>query len=302
MTRQIAEEIATVRLDEGPGISWSRVLARVNEVLVARVPFFVRLVSTEGGWRVETCDGVSESVAQAWHGWFESRSSRAVASLAELADADGIHRAWQRCGLLGQDLIRLQVRSHGVTAWLGAYRPMGTAFGARERLVLRALLHAVTKRLQHEEMVRQFPVMGAGLRAALNAVHGPAVVLGRDGQVVEANAAGRKRLRERERPPRSVGGAAPWKVLHAEDGVSVATLETQTRSDPRHIEPQWLLTPRERQTLELILEGLSNRTIAGALDCSERTVEVHVSRLLAKSGSVSRAQLIARFVSRARSS
>lgn len=57
----------------------------------------------------------------------------------------------------------------------------------------------------------------------------------------------------------------------------------------------WLrLTPREREVLERVVTGHSNHHIADTLDCSSRTVEVHVSRLLEKSNCVSRAELIAR--------
>ena len=51
------------------------------------------------------------------------------------------------------------------------------------------------------------------------------------------------------------------------------------------------LTSRERGVLELLREGLSNRAIAAHLHRSERTVEHHVSTLLAKLGVASRAEL-----------
>lgn len=42
------------------------------------------------------------------------------------------------------------------------------------------------------------------------------------------------------------------------------------------------LTPRERQTWELIAHGLTNRDIANSLGISERTVKFHVSNVLKK--------------------
>jgi len=41
------------------------------------------------------------------------------------------------------------------------------------------------------------------------------------------------------------------------------------------------LTPRARQVLHMVAEGLANKEIAAALNISERTVKFHVSTLLA---------------------
>lgn len=51
------------------------------------------------------------------------------------------------------------------------------------------------------------------------------------------------------------------------------------------------ITARERDVLRLVANGLSNRAIAERLFLSSRTVEKHVERLLAKTGSMNRAQL-----------
>ncbi len=52
------------------------------------------------------------------------------------------------------------------------------------------------------------------------------------------------------------------------------------------------VTPAEHQVLHHLLQGLSNRSIASALVLSPRTVENHISRLLAKTGCQSRTQLL----------
>ncbi|RQP23889.1 ATP-binding protein [Piscinibacter terrae] len=64
--------------------------------------------------------------------------------------------------------------------------------------------------------------------------------------------------------------------------------KNRTRDDPLG------LTPRERQVLHLLGEGSSNREIAARLHRSERTVEHHVSALLAKLGVASRGEAVSR--------
>jgi DNA-binding NarL/FixJ family response regulator len=65
-----------------------------------------------------------------------------------------------------------------------------------------------------------------------------------------------------------------------------------TRRSPDHAELARLagLTPRERDVLRLVGEGLSNAEIADRLVVSLHTVKTHVSRMLTKTGCQNRAQ------------
>jgi DNA-binding NarL/FixJ family response regulator len=65
--------------------------------------------------------------------------------------------------------------------------------------------------------------------------------------------------------------------------VAVPTLD---RADP--------LTAREREVLQLVSQGLSNKLIARELQVSEHTVKFHVSSIFAKLGAASRTDAISR--------
>jgi two-component system, LuxR family, response regulator FixJ len=52
------------------------------------------------------------------------------------------------------------------------------------------------------------------------------------------------------------------------------------------------LTPREREVLELMTRGKSNKVMAAELGVSQRTVEIHRARVMDKTGAASLAQLV----------
>ena len=54
------------------------------------------------------------------------------------------------------------------------------------------------------------------------------------------------------------------------------------------------LTPRERQALALLAEGLPNKTIASRMGISEHTVKFHVNSILGKLGAQSRTEAVTR--------
>lgn len=84
-------------------------------------------------------------------------------------------------------------------------------------------------------------------------------------------------------------------------------LAVHPESDPPHPEPAISmarsmsarldgLTPREREVLELIVEGYRNADIAQRLDIGPGTVKSHVKHILAKLGAVNRSQVVAQYL------
>jgi DNA-binding NarL/FixJ family response regulator len=74
-----------------------------------------------------------------------------------------------------------------------------------------------------------------------------------------------------------------------------ARLATVHEGLDRRAEP---LTPREREVLELLGQGLSNRQIAERLDISEHTAKFHVASVSGKLGASSRTEAVSRGVRR----
>jgi DNA-binding NarL/FixJ family response regulator len=58
--------------------------------------------------------------------------------------------------------------------------------------------------------------------------------------------------------------------------------------------PTEALTPRELEVLQLLAEGLPNKTIARRLDISDHTVKFHVNAILSKLGAQSRTDAVVR--------
>jgi DNA-binding NarL/FixJ family response regulator len=57
---------------------------------------------------------------------------------------------------------------------------------------------------------------------------------------------------------------------------------SQLMGASRHQDPLARLTPREREVLESMAQGLTNQAIAAALSISERAVEKHIGNIFAK--------------------
>jgi DNA-binding NarL/FixJ family response regulator len=110
----------------------------------------------------------------------------------------------------------------------------------------------------------------------------------------EAWSAGARGLLGRQSDPERIMAAlnAVRQGLVAVDpALGGALLPAVNESQPFEVEE---LTEREREVLELLAEGLSNRSIAVRLDISEHTVKYHVNSILRKLGAQSRTEAVVR--------
>jgi len=148
-------------------------------------------------------------------------------------------------------------------------------------------------------------IASAALGAALEAIPSPACIVRLPATILQANARGRALLaadrehvlglvRSSTPPPR---GPVRFPIESAPEHVLVVLhdLEGDARTRLAAVSRRWGLTPRQSAVLALVAQGESNRTVAGRLGCSEKTVELHVSALLAKTRCASRSQLVASF-------
>jgi len=71
-----------------------------------------------------------------------------------------------------------------------------------------------------------------------------------------------------------------------------ATALPRDRADPELVRRVECLTPREREVLEQLVLGHSNKAIGRTLDISPRTVEIHRARVMEKMQAASLSQLV----------
>jgi DNA-binding CsgD family transcriptional regulator len=200
-----------------------------------------------------------------------------------------------RFALSESDQLRVLVcEGPSLLAWVGAFR--AGKFSTAEVRRFDALVPALQRRLALEQKLAEAESLASEIGRALESVPAPAFVVRKGMAIVHANAAGRAMLEDDRarvfeqlrRPAHSARlfGELQLVILpapRADAGPLVAVAAAR-----------WSLTRRQAEVLRLVARGYSNRAVSAALGCSESTVELHVSALLDKAHSKSRAHLVAR--------
>jgi len=192
-------------------------------------------------------------------------------------------------------------------AWVGGYREDG--FTPREVAILNRLAPTLKRRLSVERLLDDAEIIHSALSAALEQLARPAMVVSRRGSIDYMNEsagaiweASPEVLREKIRLVLRDGKGEPSldavPLSHSSGG---GWLLLDRTSQPQRSEAACAilarrhgLTKRETEVLSLVIRGATNLQTACALECSERTVEQHVGRLLGKLDCENRASLGAR--------
>jgi DNA-binding NarL/FixJ family response regulator len=210
-----------------------------------------------------------------------------------------------RYGLGDHDTMRAVVcDGPSLLAWVGGWQP--EPYEAAQARVLAAVLPALVRRLRLERQLAESTRTSSALAAALQALGAPAFVIGPAGEIFEANTAGQALLAAKSadvrtslhdaakrRPARLPFRLTPLVGAGEPQGyLALLDAERPVVSAIDGAVARYALTPRQRQTLELVAAGKTNAVIGAELGISERTVELHVTGLLDKVGVDSRSALV----------
>ena len=230
-----------------------------------------------------------------------------VVHLADPPTSEAMRQLLRRHGALAKPQLRILLcEQDSLMAWTGVFR--SSPYGARERAMLARLAQPLRRRALLERQLESAPAAMQLLGAAMEGI-GAAAYLLRGMTVAHANAGGRAALAADRagtlaRLHANVGGCGDCSFAlsrHSAPGAPehVLAIDRAQRDDPRlraaRLGACWGLTPAQQRVLAIVATGASNKEIAGALRCSEGTVEFHLTALLARAACDNRAALVARF-------
>ncbi|MCC6526765.1 MAG: helix-turn-helix transcriptional regulator [Polyangiaceae bacterium] len=327
-------ELGTLRLD-GPG-ALALVVAPLEELLGAAHVFAYRFVPGPTGLALgefhlggAPLAGQTETaVRRAMNAWLGTQASTGqgplrpaprlrnrVLTRAGLEALVGPNapsvRFLAQLGFGGFDQLRVNLCDGPLLlGHVGALR--SAPFELRQRTLLARLVEPLCRRLAAERALREAPALRGGFELACEALPAPAFLLGADGAVHHANAAGHAHLAAEPDARRLLAEAA----RRGGDGrFGVTTLRTPgapvwhfaVRRGQTTVSATgavvgagraYGLTARQLDVLRLLVRGHTNAAISAELGISARTIEVHLSAMFEKAGVDSRSALVARVLSR----
>jgi DNA-binding CsgD family transcriptional regulator len=327
---RVQELIGSLQTIDDRGPALERLMPELRALLGAEQSIGYRVVGVEGSFGVDFAYGSGLDIARAVpvferfiravpaFGLYnparpEPDQRNRVLRMEELLPAGRSlpikESVFPRIGIRDGDQLRALI-CHGETllAWVGAFRE--EPFGDKEAGLLAALVSPLQRRLFLEQQLEQQRLSAATLDAVLEALPLPTLLFDGRGRVDCANLAGRVWLDANGRAGRAAlaeaaKGQGPKEIgltPIALGGVPRAFLATihpkggNAKERARRAALRFRLTPRQTEVLEQLAQGCTNKSIAAALQCSVKTVELHVSAILHKAGAGSRAELLAGLV------
>jgi DNA-binding CsgD family transcriptional regulator len=235
--------------------------------------------------------------------------NRAVRPLVALTGAarDGARRLLRALGAADRDLLRVVACEEStLLAWIGLLRRQ--EFTESEERELEQLVPALVRHLSLARRVRDAELTEATLAVTLEALGDPALIVRPDGRVVAANQVAQALTRAPAAFRAELDGAlgrngapdaSPWLATPIGDATSPSGYLV-TRRDRGSLTTRiavascrWGLSSAEARVLAELAGGATNERIAARLGSSKRTVEIHVSSILRKSGLASRFAVVA---------
>lgn len=227
-----------------------------------------------------------------------TRAQEGFRRVHQFFESAQLHRDWQ---------LRMLVCDEGMLlGWVGGFRAEEPT--ERERRLLSSLAVDLKRRLSLEWLLGSAPLLEAALTATLEQVNCAALVLNSGGDVLWSNTLGRAALdgsgaemrtalQAAARAGTDLGGLTltPLRAPGLPPHFLAISSARPNRDDTVGLaQRRYHLTPRQAQVLRALMNGQPTRVIAATIDCSERTVEAHVTAILDKLGVASRAAAVAR--------
>jgi DNA-binding NarL/FixJ family response regulator len=220
-----------------------------------------------------------------------------LSEVATPAEKEHWRWSWRSWGLGGADQLRTLVCDGALMlGWFGVFRPDGE-FTFDDRELLQSTGQVLREHLRWEAQLQRSELLEAGLEACLESLGRAAALVDARGAVQADNLLLRKQGDEARRALAEDLSAAlrgqptrfDFKRLRSAGETHWVAIE---RIAPPLNRLRWNITAREREVLDGVLKGQTNRAIAVRLEISERTVETHVTRLLHRTGCATRAALV----------
>ena len=226
----------------------------------------------------------------------------------EASSKQAYESAFAKLGVTDDCQLRVLVCSGpSLLAWIGAFRH--EPFGAQDRRILQGLAPALQRRLAMERQWEDATFSAEAVPVLLENIPGAALIVNASGRIGHANAVAAALLERDARGLREKIGDAlrgaplpPFMQLtriSASGWPACYLVVLNNEKDPfgrvKLARQRWGLTQREAEILAHLASGAPNKTISALTDCAVRTVEQHVTLILAKLQVENRAAAIARF-------